>query len=322
MLNAAVIGIGNMGKHHARIYSELSDVNLVAISDLNKELGQELAKKLNCKYYSDYQELLKNEKIDVVSIAVPTTLHKKVALDFINKKINVLLEKPICNDIADAKELISAAKKNNVKLLVGHIERYNPAIIELKELIKKGKLGDIISINATRAGTYPSQIKDSNIIVDVAIHDIDIINFLYESVPDPVFSIKGEALGKNKFDYVDILMKFGKKSGSVQCNWITPIKVRNLTVTGTKGYAELNYITQEIKLFESEISKTTDSSGDLIVKFGNSHSTDIYVKKEESLKLEIMNLINSINGKESLRIKPEEALKALEIVLEISNSKN
>lgn len=321
MLNVAVIGIGNMGKNHARIYSELQDVRLVAVCDVNKELGLETSKKYGCKYYWNYRDLIKNEKLDAVSIVVPTVYHKNIAMDFINDKINVLLEKPICNTVEDAREIVSAAKKSGVKLLIGHIERYNPAVMKLKEMIKGGIFGDIISIDAKRVGIYPPQIKDSDVIIDVSIHDVDIMNFLYDSVPDAIYSNKGIAIGNNKADYVDILLKYGKKSGSIQCNWITPVKIRNLTVTGTKAYAELNYITQELKLYESEVLKTVDDFGDFIIRFGSPHVKNIEIEKEEPLKLELQNFISSVMGKETLRMSPEEAIKALELVLKISESK-
>ncbi len=317
LLKAAVVGVGNMGRHHARIYSELPDVELVAICDLNKERGNEYSKKFNCNYYEDYHDLLNNKQIDLVSIAVPTVHHKKIALDFLNKGIHVLVEKPICNTIADARELIAAAKKNNVLLLVGHVERYNPAVIKLKEMIEEGIFGDLISINAKRVGGYPSQIRDSDVIIDVAIHDIDLFNFLYGSTPDAVFSNKGIAFGGGKADYVDILMNYGGKTGFIQCNWITPVKIRTLTITGTKAYAELNYITQELKLFETQVIKAVDDFGDFIIKFGNPNVMNITVEKEEPLKLELLNFISAIQKGERLKISPEEALKALEVVLKI-----
>ncbi len=319
MMNVAVVGIGNMGKHHARIYSELPNTELVAVCDLNKNLGKELADKYGCKFYEDYHDMIKNEKLGAVSIAVPTSHHKKIAVDFLNQKIPVLLEKPICNNLDDAEEIIKTARQNSVTLLIGHIERYNPAIVKVKELIKEGFFGDVISIDAKRVGSYPSQIKDSDVILDVAIHDIDIINFLYESFPNEVFANNGNAFGGKKADYVDILMEYGNKSGSIQCNWVTPVKIRNLTVTGTKGYAELNYMTQELKLFESEVIKTFDDFGDFIIKFGNPTTTKAAIQKEEPLKIELTNFINSIENGEELKIDPDEAKKALEIVLKISH---
>ena len=136
-MNAAVIGVGNMGQHHARNYSEITGVNLVAVADIDPTIGEPLAKRFNSAYYKNYQEMLEKEKIDVVTIAVPTKYHKKVALDCINKKINILLEKPIAGSVSEAKEIVAAAKTKGVKFTVCHIERFNPAVLKLKEMIDK-----------------------------------------------------------------------------------------------------------------------------------------------------------------------------------------
>ena len=317
MLNAAVVGVGNMGRHHARIYSELSDVELIAVCDSNEKIAKEIASKFNCKHYVDYKKMLSNEKIDIVSIAIPTIMHKEAALDFLNKKIHVLLEKPICKTVEEAECIIKSAKNNGVILSVGHIERYNPGVIRIKKMIDDGIFGDIISIDAKRVGVYPSQIKDSDVVVDVAIHDIDIINYLYGDFPEKVFSNKGVAIGTHRADYVDILLTYGKKSGSIQCNWITPVKIRTLAVTGTKAYAELNYMTQELKLFKTTITRKTDNFGDFIFLFGKPEIDTIQINVEEPLKNEISNFVNAVLKKEKLRITAEEATKALEIALKI-----
>ncbi|MDP3765821.1 MAG: Gfo/Idh/MocA family oxidoreductase, partial [Nanoarchaeota archaeon] len=146
-LNVAVIGAGSMGKNHARVYSGLDNVNLVSVCDYNKETAKEIVKlyKINC--YKNYKEMLKKEKIDAVSICVPTKLHKQVALDAIKSKINVLVEKPIAATTAEAKEIINAAAKNKVKLMVGHIEIFNPVVQELKKRIEKNELGNILQVH-------------------------------------------------------------------------------------------------------------------------------------------------------------------------------
>ncbi|MBD3330207.1 gfo/Idh/MocA family oxidoreductase, partial [Candidatus Peregrinibacteria bacterium] len=189
-MKCAVIGVGNMGKNHLRTLSEIDEVKLVGIADLNEKLGQDLADKFSCKYYSDYKRLIEVEKPEIVSICVPTSLHHKVGLYCIGQGINVLLEKPISIEIEHGEELINASKKKGVKLLVGHIERFNPVVQKTKKLIQKGELGQITSITARRVGGFPPQIKDANIAVDLAIHDIDIINYLLDSLPDQIYSNK------------------------------------------------------------------------------------------------------------------------------------
>ena len=134
-LNVAVVGTGSMGKNHARIYAELDDVELVAISDVNDSIGKKLAEKYHVPFYKDCDEMIKEEKLDMVSIAVPTNLHFEVASKFINAGISVLIEKPIASKISEAEKMIALAKKKKVILTVGHVERFNPAVIELKKRI-------------------------------------------------------------------------------------------------------------------------------------------------------------------------------------------
>jgi UDP-N-acetylglucosamine 3-dehydrogenase len=315
-LKTAVIGIGNMGRHHVRNYSEIETSNLVAVADLNKELGQECAKKYNCNYYKNYLEMLETEKPEAVSVAVPSKFHHEVGINVMSKDIHALIEKPIATTIDDANGLIDCAKKYKVKLMIGHIERFNPGVIKLKEIIKDGKLGEITSIVAKRVGVFPPQIKDANVLIDLGVHDIDIINYLLEREPDEVVGNGGRALVDNREDYAEIFLKYGNTTGFVQVNWITPVKIRNLAVTGTKGYAELNYITQKLQLFYSNYSKIIDSFGEFVFKFGEPESVNVEVEQKEPLKAEIESFLNSIIYNVPVKTSAESGLKALEIALD------
>jgi UDP-N-acetylglucosamine 3-dehydrogenase len=170
---------------------------LVAVCDTNKKIGEELAKRYNCLFYEDYAEMLIHQKIDAVSIAVPTALHHKVALETLNRGIHVLLEKPIATNLIQAREIINKAKEKNVKLMINHIERFNPAVRRMKDLIVNGRLGDIISINIKRVGGLPPQRKDANVVIDLAIHDIDTSNYLLGESPKRVQGFKSKNLIKD-----------------------------------------------------------------------------------------------------------------------------
>jgi UDP-N-acetylglucosamine 3-dehydrogenase len=317
MLNVGVIGIGNMGKHHARVYSELG-ANLVAVSDVNEEIGKETAARLKCKFYRDYNEMLNNENLDAVSIVVPNYLHKEVALACINKGVDVLIEKPIANTIEDAKEIISAAEKANVKVAVGHIERFNPAVLKLKDMLREGWLGKIVSVVIRRVGLYPSQLKDANVVTDLAIHDIDVLNFLLGKGPKEVlFSKAGLALNSKREDYADIMLNFDPELAFIQVNWLTPVKIRNLCITGTNGYAELNYATQELTLFETNLERTFDNFGEFMIKFGASDAKQVPITKDEPLKLEIKSFIDSVENNKECFVTGEDGLRALKVALDI-----
>lgn len=317
-MNAAVIGVGNMGQHHARNYSEIQGVNLIAVADVNEKIGEPLAKRLGCKYYSDYQEMLEKEKIEVVTIAVPTKFHKEVALACISKGINILLEKPIAATVAEAKEIVAKAQAKGVKFTVGHIERFNPAVIKLKELIDKGELGEIVAIRNTRIGPMPVQIKDANVVIDIGVHDIDLINWMLGKLPTQILATGGNALNKFQQDYVDVFLKYGQISGSVQANWITPAKVRRMSVCGTKAYVELNFITQELALYETKYSMESDSFGEFVIKFGEPKDQQIVpVNSVEPLQAEIMSFIKAIKNDTRPMVTAREAIDALDIACRV-----
>lgn len=318
----AVIGLGNMGKHHARNYSLMEDVQLVAVCDLNRELADATAKKFNCKAYYDYREMLRQEQLQAVSIAVPTSFHKEVALVCIDQNLDVLIEKPIAGTIQDAEEIIAKAKEKKVLLQIGHIERFNPAVKKLKEVIRDGKLGEVTSIIARRVGAVPVQVRDANVIIDLAVHDIDIINYLYESLPEKVLGNIGKAMIEKREDYAEIFLKYGKRSGFIQVNWITPIKIRNLSVTGSKGYAELNYITQELVVYESNYTKEMiDEYGDCVIKFGIPNKTQVGVEAVEPLYLELQDFVKCVKTRDHPLVTGEIGLHALQISLDVMNQK-
>lgn len=318
-LKAAVIGIGNMGRHHARIYSELLETELVAVSDLDEKKGKEIALSYQCNFYKNYQEMLDKEKPELVSIAVPTSFHYQIGMECIRRKIHVLIEKPIAMNIEEGEELIKESQKKGVVLMVGHVERYNPAIKKTKELIKEGVFGEIISLNARRLGLVPPKIKDINVIIDIGIHDIDIFNYLLEKFPNKIYAVGGKALLKNQEDYANIFLKYNSKvSGLIQLSWITPVKIRQLTIGGSKAFAEINYISQKIELYDHGYKQEFGDFQEFVERFGNKkRGKFIKVEIEEPLKAEIKDFIKSIIGEKEV-FSPLYALEALKISLEAS----
>lgn len=314
-INVAVIGVGNMGRNHARVYSEIEGVNLVAVVEPNKKIGQKIARKFNCRYYKGISELLNSEEIDAATIAVPTSLHKEIAIAFIEKGIPLLIEKPIADSVESAKEIIDATKKRNVAVCIGHIERFNPVIQKLKKLINQGRFGRIISISAKRVGLFPPQIKDTDVIIDLAVHDIDVCNYLLGTRPTTVNARAGKALNSRRFDYADILLGYNGVDVIIQVNWITPVKVRELSLTGTKGYAELNYLNQTLKIFKSNYQKRFDSYGDFIIKYGTPRTEELNFAGGEPLKIEVENFVDHIRKRNSNVVSVREGLNALGIAL-------
>ncbi len=317
-INVAVIGLGNMGKHHARNYFQIHGANLVAVCDLNATLAKTTAEKFNCKAYSNYTEMLNNESIQAVSIAVPTKFHAQVAINCMNKGIDVLVEKPIAPTMQEAQKMILVAKEKERMLQVGHIERFNPAVQKLKALIDMGKLGEVTSIIAKRVGAVPVQVRDVNVIIDLAVHDIDIINYLFGEQPTAMGGNIGKAIVEKREDYADIFLKYKNRTGFIQVNWITPVKIRSLTVTGSRGYAELNYITQELTVYESNFTKEIiDEYGDHVIKFGLPDKTTIGIEHDEPLKLELEHFLESVKTRQTPLVDGVVGMQTLQIALHL-----
>ncbi len=324
-LNIAVIGSGNMGKHHARVYSELPTANLVAICDANAEKAQSLAKQYGCLSYGDYKKMFKEQKIDAVSIAVPTFLHHEVAMYALDHNVNVLVEKPIAINLKEADKIIKKARSKKLTLMVGHIERFNPAVRRLAHLIQNGRLGDIISINIRRVGGLPPQTKNANVIMDLGIHDIDIANFLLQSSPVEIHGFKSKSIIADQEDNALILLKYPTATAFIEVNWVTPVKIRTLDITGTKAFAQMDYINQKIVLYEnSHLANKNEYNkmqykdfNEFISKFCLTDSVQIGVNKAEPLKCELEEFISAIQEKRKPAITGEDARRALETALKI-----
>lgn len=315
-LKVAVIGAGNMGKNHIRTYSQIADIDFRAISDVNESAGSAVAKEFGVKYYKNYEELIKKESPHIVSICVPTVSHYPIAKYCLNLGINVLLEKPITMRVNEGEQLLKIALKKKAKFLVGHIERFNPAVRKVKEMIDKGELGEITAIIARRVGGFPPQIKDANIAVDLAIHDIDVINYLLGELPRKIVSNKRKVHIRKREDCVEFFIKYKKASAYIQTNWITPVKVRKLNITGTDGYLEMDYLTQQIEFFKSNYDKFLEKNGnfsDFVLRFSEPDKITIAVARKEPLKEELQYFIRCV--RENLLVSSQFALDALKIAL-------
>lgn len=302
-INVGVIGVGAMGYNHARVYSKLENANLVAVADVVEETVQKVAKKYKTKAYCEIEELLKDSEIEVVSVCVPTTFHYDVVMQAIEYGKHVLVEKPIAFTEAEAEEMIRSAKEKGVKLATGHVERFNPAVQKAKELIDNEVIGDLVTITAKRVGPFPPRIKDVGVSIDLAIHDLDVMNFLIEEKVEQVYATMSSILDKCDFeDHAEIMVNFEEDiTGILEVNWLTPYKRRQIEITGTAGIISVDYITQSIELYG---------------KFAQ----DISIKQEEPLIKELSSFLDKVKNDEEPEITGEDGLKALKMVLAAKES--
>jgi len=284
-LRVGVIGTGNMGKNHARVYSEIA--RLAAVSDVFEASAKEVAEKFGCNYYTDYKKMMEKENLDAVSVVVPTRLHKEVVIDTLSRKVPTLVEKPIASSLAEARLMIKKAKKEKTFLMVGHIERFNPVVIQLKKLIEEGKIGKVMSLLSIRVGISPPKEPNSDVALDLGIHDVDVFNYLLSDFPKKKRIIKTKLFTRNIADSATLLLEYETITGIIQTNWITPIKMRKLYISGTEGYAELDYINQRLVLYEKHLEIKLDESFYDIVSLSENLKKELYVSKKEPLKEEL-----------------------------------
>ena len=316
-LRVAVIGAGNMGKNHLRNYFLLPEAQLVALADINPAT-KELADEYKTRHYTDYKLMLDELKPDAVSIVVPTPFHAEVGTEAMNRGIHVLLEKPIAHTVEEADALITLAKKRGIVFTVGHIEHYSPLIRKIKEMVEAKKIGEITSIVCKRVGGFPEIEPRTDVIIDLAVHDIDIISHLLGSQPKEIHSHGSRTHHSHKIDSAEILMDYGRASGFVQANWLTPVKIRTIALTGSLGYMEGNYITQELELYRHNMQKLENKGfPNFVIKMGEPETEIIKVNFEEPLAVELKAFIAKVCGDESVHlVEPEAARDALKLALE------
>ncbi|MBN2186927.1 MAG: Gfo/Idh/MocA family oxidoreductase [Dehalococcoidia bacterium] len=296
-VKVGVIGLGAMGKNHARIYFELPEVELVGVADVNYGLAQSLAVRYHAKPFNDYQKLLEQD-LDAVSIAVPTSLHKEVAMNAAHAGVSMLVEKPIAGTVASAKEIIKAAQENNAKLMVGHVERFNP----VTPIIKKEIENDGVSlIEVTRIGPFPPRVKDVGVVTDLATHDIDLIRYLTGSEFSKIYSLTSRSLAQHEDAAILLFEMANGVLARVTVNWLTPFKVREITVATKEKFIKASLIDQKV----TEYSKYKENDSYLV--------KELNVPFREPLKLELQAFIDSIRNNTELLISGADGLRALEV---------
>jgi predicted dehydrogenase len=320
MLRVAVIGVGSMGTNHARVYSELNEVKLVAVADANREQAERVARRLGVKAYENYKAMLDKQKPDLVSIAVPTSEHFSVARAAIRRGIHVLVEKPIAATLDEGRELIRLAEKHRVILTVGHIERFNPAINELKRRLNAGELGRIFEIHARRLGPFPPRIQDVGVIVDLATHDLDVIHTLVEAPAQRVYAETDRRIHVTHEDVVMGLIKFSNGVlATINVNWLTPTKIRELIVTGERGMFVASYLTQELRYYQNLYFRELNSNG-TVMGVSEGDVINYRIERCEPLKEELRCFIHSVKTGQPPRVLATDAMTALTMAHKLMES--
>jgi UDP-N-acetylglucosamine 3-dehydrogenase len=295
-LGVAVIGTGFWGKNHARVYTELAETDLVAICDIDAERARSVAKQFGVKPYVNTGSLLKNKDIEAVSICTWSTRLAKEALKALKAGKHVLVEKPMAADSRQAQKLLQTAEKEALHLTVGFLMRFIPGLQHIERAVKDRTIGELVCATSKRVSQWPERIGDVGVVKDTAIHDIDVMRYIFNEDPVAVYGKTGNMAHTKFEDYAQLMLTFkGGKTAFIESNWLTPYKTRTLVATGSKAIMRLDYITQELTI---ENEKET-----LQPRY----------PVKEPLKLELQNFAKSILENERPLATGEDGLKALRI---------
>jgi predicted dehydrogenase len=322
MIKTAVIGSGSMGKNHARVYNELPEAELVAVCDSNAGLSASLAKQYNVPVYTDYHEMLENEKPEAVSVAVPTALHFEVASACLSAGAHVLVEKPLAATLEEGRCLIDQARQAGLQLMTGHIVRFNPALQVLKQKIDAGEMGRIFQIFCRRVGPFPARIRDVGVVIDLATHDLDIMRYLTGLDPIRVFAETEQRIHTDHEDLLLGMLRFPDRvTGCLEINWLTPAKVREVLVLGEHGLFRVDDLTQDLYFYENAVvSGSLWPTLQALRGVGEGQMVRYAFPRYEPLKAELQAFLKAIAANEPVPVSGEDGLRALRLALALVES--
>jgi len=308
-VRAGVVGVGKMGEYHVGVLAEMARVDMAAVADVSAERARAIAERYDTKYFTDYRDLF--GKVDVAVVAVPTAMHYDVAREFLDAGIHVLLEKPCTNDLEQARELFAIAEKKNLTLHIGHVERFNGAVQEIHKIVDNP-----ILVECKRMGAFSERIRDDGVILDIMIHDIDIILNMIQSRVVRI-NVVGASVFTERDDLVTAQLEFQNGClASITASRASQNKERTLSVTQKDAYVLLDYTEQEIYVHRQASSQHQLSKGSLRY-LQESLVQRIFVHKDNPLKLELQHFIDCAKDGTPRRVAVDSELYSLEIALEI-----
>ena len=292
-MKIAQIGAGVWGVNHVRTLSEMGV--LAAVCDIDKNKAEELADKYGVKKYDSIDTLLDAEEFDGVVIATPTSTHVDIAKQLISAKKHVFVEKPLTYNSNDGEQLIEMAAKNKILLTCGYIERFNPAVEKVKKMVKNSMYGDLIMLDFKRENRMALHIKDTGVIYDTSVHDIDTANWLFDDMPNVVYARAGRIRHKYE-DFASIMLGYDKERVAlITANWITPKRIRQFEAICKDAVITADFITQYITVEDNE------------------QTSIIHGKAQEPLRAELESFVNAINGDSKHIVTAEQAVNVTKI---------
>jgi UDP-N-acetylglucosamine 3-dehydrogenase len=313
-----------MGMNHLRVLRDFDEeqVQLMGVAETYEPNLKMAVSRFHVAGYADYREMVEKAQPDLVAVVVPTHLHFEIASYVLDRGINVLLEKPMTSNIEEALALIQLAQVRGAKLAIGHIERFNPAVIEVKRHLIVGELGRIFHLHARRLGPFPPRIRDVGVTLDLATHDIDVMRYLTDAEVEHVYSETRRHIHTSHEDLLLGVLRFTNQAiGVLDVNWLTPTKIRELSITGEKGMYLVNYLTQDVYFYENDYTTTTWDALRSLTGVSEGTMTRLKIQKAEPLRLEYENVMTAIQQDALPAVSGEDGLAVLKVVSQLAASK-
>ena len=307
-IRIGVIGVGNMGQHHTRVLSLLKDVELVGVADINIERGLDIASRYRVRFFADYHDLLPH--VEAVCIAVPTRLHHPVGMTCLQAGIHVLIEKPIAASIAEAESLVNAAAESQCILQVGHIERFNPAFQELSKVLKTEEL---LALEAHRMSPYSHRANDVSVVLDLMIHDIDLILELAAAPVIKLTASGSRAADSGYLDYVTATLGFANGIiGTLTASKVTHRKIRRIAAHCKNSLTEADFLNNDILIHRQTTANYMTDYGQVLYR-QDGLIEKVHTSNIDKLGAELEHFVNCVRGGNQPSVGGEQALKALRL---------
>ncbi len=322
-VRVAVIGAGTMGMNHLRVLRDFDEeqIQLVGVAETHEPNLKHAMSRFHVAGYTDYRQMVEETQPDLVAVVVPTYLHFEIASYLLDRSINMLVEKPMTSTVEEALALIQLAHIRGAKLAVGHVERFNPAVIEVKKRLVAGELGQIFHLHARRLGPFPPRIRDVGVTLDLATHDIDIMRYLADAEVKHVYAETQRRIHSTYEDLLLGVLRFSNHAiGVLDVNWLTPTKVRELNITGEKGMYLINYLTQDVYFYENDYTTTTWDALRSLTGVSEGTMTRLKVQKAEPLRLEYENVVAALLHDIAPIVTGEDGVAVLKVALQLTGA--
>jgi predicted dehydrogenase len=316
-----------MGAFHVRNYAQIDCAQLVAVAEPSEETRRRATAGTDVVEFSDWRELIEfgADELDAVSIACPSEYHAEVALEALAADLHVLVEKPIATTLPDALRMRGAAMENDRKLMVGHVERFNPAVAKLRELVADGRLGNVYRAHTTRVGPLPTRIQDTGVAIDLATHDLDVMQHVLDRQIGEIYADGGRFQHGSQEDLLTCMVRFGPQDtgdtlGLLDVNWLTPEKKREIALIGENGLLRASYITQDVWFVESPSAPLHWDGLSMLRGDGEGAAVRFSLAKAEPLRAELEAFCRCILDDTPEPVSAHDGVKALAAALAMRES--